>query len=112
MNTDQLKEEHPELASVIDGLATTHDELAAFKTACGVALFRKPTRPEYKRHLAQLFNEKTRADALETLARACVVHPSKAEFGEWLDRKPGIMVACADVLTTLAGGAKEEDEGK
>lgn len=109
---DTLKTDHPELAETLDKLAGTHPELAVVKTASGKAVFRKPTRPEYKRHLSLLFNEKTRADALEQLARACVVHPDKPTFAQWLEDKPGIPVACADTLTTLAGGAKDEDEGK
>ena len=101
-----------ELHETIDQLIAAHGEIAVVRTAMGVAIFRKPRRMEYKRHLSMLFNEKQRADAVEALARDCVVHPEKTTFAEWLESKPGIPIVCSDALTKLAGGAKDEDEGK
>lgn len=98
--------------AALAALGKEHGEVAAVDTPCGTAFFRKPTRAEYKRHLGMIFDEKKRADAVEWLARACVVQPARETFDAWLDDKPGIPVLCADALTKLAGASRDEHEGK
>lgn len=100
------------LHAKVDELAAAHGEIAVVVTDLGPAIFRKPSRAEYKRHLSLLFGEKTKPEAIEFLARACVVHPSKIDFDKWLDDKPGIPIVCAEDLTALAGASKAEGEGK
>lgn len=96
----------------LEKLKAEHGEVAEVSTPCGTLVFRKPKRAEYKRHLAKVFDEKQRPDAVEWLARVCVVHPTREAFDAMLEDKPGIPILCADALAKLAGAAQGEDEGK
>lgn len=109
---EELDALYPELAEQIAEHDAKHPEIAVVRTAKGPAIFRRPTRVEYKRHLAMIFDEKKRADAAEFLAMATCVHPPREVFLAWVEEKPGIPLAVADVLSELAGTAKKEDEGK
>lgn len=85
------------------------------ETIRGYAYFRKPNRGEWKRACAAgLLDQamKSTNDAVEPMARACVVEPTREVFDQWIDDKPAIPVACAGVLLELAGLAKGEAQGK
>lgn len=109
---EQWTESFPELTEKLAEMDAKHPEIAVVNTAKGPAIFRRPTRVEYKRHLAMIFDEKKRADAAEFLALATCVHPPREVFLAWVEEKAGIPLACADVLSELAGASKKEDEGK
>ncbi len=84
-------------------------------TAMGYAYFRKPTRGEWKRATqAGLLDQamKSTADAVEPMARACVLHPDREVFSQWIDEYPAIPVLCAGVLLELAGLTAKEVSGK
>lgn len=117
MDLDALKEAAgPELAETLEKLVSLHgvDDLAVVRTACGPAIFRTPTRAEYKRHLSLATGgtKDGKVDSIEQLVRACVVHPSKETFADWIERKPAIPVACIEAITALAGMQAKEVEGK
>lgn len=80
-----------------------HGEITAVKTKRGVAAFRSPSRAEYARYNALLFDEKTRAKAFEALVCQCVVLPTRATFEGWLEKAPGITQTCLDAVLKLAG---------
>ncbi len=84
-------------------LKSEHGEFTAVRTKKGVAAFRSPSRGEYARYNALLFDEKTRAKAFEALVCQCVVLPSRATFEAWLEKSPGITQTCLDAVLKLAG---------
>lgn len=84
-------------------LQAEHGEFTAIRTKKGVAAFRSPTRGEYARYNALLFDEKTRAKAFEALVCQTVVLPSRQVFESWLDKSPGITQTCLDAVLKLAG---------
>jgi len=109
---EALCAQYPEIADKIRAADQAHPEIDVVPTKLGPAIFRRPQRIEYKRHLGMIFDEKKRADAAEYLASVCVVFPERAGFLAWLEEAPGIPLAAADVLSAMAGAAKKEDEGK
>lgn len=72
-------------------------------------LVKKPSRAAYKRFRAMSFDEKQRADAMETLMRDAVVYPAQAEWDAMLDVYPALCETFAkDVLALLGAGAKAD----
>lgn len=84
-------------------LKSEHGEFTALRTKKGVAAFRSPSRGEYARYNALLFDEKTRAKAFEALVCQCVVYPTRQVFESWLEKSPGITQTCLDAVLKLAG---------
>jgi len=84
-------------------LKDEHGEFTAVRTKKGVAVFRSPSRGEYARYNALLFDEKTRAKAFEALVCQCVILPSRPIFESWLEKSPGITQTCLDAVLKLAG---------
>lgn len=82
-----------------------------FDAALDVAV-RRPPRGEWKRYRAMLFDEAQRADALETLTKACVVHPSAEEFAALLNDRPALVSTIGNIITEKLAGAGGEAEVK
>lgn len=97
---------------LIEELEEKHGEVTTVETVLGLAVFRSPTRGEYRRFRSSIHDARKRADAGEILVRDCVVHPSLEEFDRWLDKKPGIAEVCSDPVLELAGITDEADAGK
>lgn len=74
-------------------------------------VFRAPTRSEYKMFRANAHNDTRKADANETLARQCVVHPSKDAFEALLDKFPAIPEALSNDDDFRAMTGISVDEG-
>lgn len=72
-------------------------------------VFRKPSRAEYKRFRASSHNKDMAADAQETLARQCVVYPSREAFDALLEDWPAIPEAASNAFSRLMGLAVEDD---
>lgn len=75
------------------------------------AVFRSPTRAQYKMFRANAHNSARVSDANETLARQTVVYPATpAEFDALLDRFPAIPEAMAndEEFRALTGVSVEE----
>jgi hypothetical protein len=89
-----------------------HGKVAHCKAKSGAweAVFRKPTRPEYKRWRSQTANEATRADAQEILLTSCVVYPERVAFQALLDQYPAIPETCGTAVGKLLDCEVEESE--
>jgi hypothetical protein len=74
------------------------------------AVFRAPNRIEYNRFRSQAHDPKRAPDAQEHLARLCVVHPTREEFGAMLEKFPGIPEAAGPKFKELAGMELEDTE--
>ncbi len=75
------------------------------------AVFRKPTRMHYKRFRSMLFSDTQKSEAIENLARACVVYPDGPGFDALLEEYPGACEASSKKLTEMMG-VNAEEEGK
>jgi hypothetical protein len=89
--------------------------LRPIDTAAGVIVCAHPSRAQYNFFKASIWSDdkNENAKAHEALLRACVVHPSAAEFALWLENYPGIdtdkdVVAELKILT----GASKDAHAK
>lgn len=91
-------------------LEDTHKRVAHIvgKNNAWEIVLRKPTRAEYKRFRSMATNETQKADAQETLARSCVVHPTREAFDALLEDYPAAADACASSIMELVGLVTEE----
>ena len=89
----------------IASLESTHKRVAHIigRNGAWEVVLRKPTRAEYKRFRSMLHNDAQKADATESLARTCVVYPSREAFDSMLDEYPAIGDAAGGVLGELVG---------
>ena len=69
---------------------------------------KRPPRAEYKRFRSMLFNESLKPEALETLAKACVVYPDGAAFEALSNVRPALAEAVGGKVAELAGGGETE----
>lgn len=97
---------------LLEELEEKHGEIDTVETALGLAVFRCPTRGEYKRFQTMASDARKRVDAVETLVRTCIVHPSPEVFDSWCDKKPATPSGCIDVVIRLAGITEEMESGK
>ena len=101
------------LEEILDRLRAEHgDDLHLFEAAGVAVVVRPPLKAEYRRFRAKSSEERTRPDALEELARGCVLHPGRAEFEKILERKPGLADVFGAKLLELAGIVGEADAKK
>ena len=75
-------------------------------------VFKRPPRAEWKRFRSMIFDDAQKPDALETLAKACVLHPSPEEFVRLLAERPALAEKVGGELTGLAGGGGEAEAKK
>ena len=73
---------------------------------------KRPPRAEYKRFRAMLFDEAQKPDALETLALACVIYPSVADFKNMLIDRPALGDTVGRKCSEAAGGGGEAQAKK
>jgi len=85
-------------------------KLAHFATELGDVVFRPPTRAEFERFVDE-GQTASKAGAMTTLVRSCVVLPTPAEFEQMLDRQPAYVLKFAIKIQDLAGN-KAQLEGK
>jgi hypothetical protein len=62
---------------------------------------------EYKRFRAMVLDENQRAQAIETLARACIVYPDAVTLTALLSRKPAVFDKLGGAVAKLAGTEAE-----
>ena len=92
----------------IDALKEQHGDLRSVKTKrSGTIIVRGPSAGEWRRWRADSADVKKRAQSVETLVRACVVHPDAAGFSALLERAPALVETLAESVLELAG--LEED---
>lgn len=101
----ELKEKHGKRIAVVPIPATEWDE------ACEIVV-KAPPRGEYKRFRKMLFDDTEKADALETLAKACVIHPELQQFQKMLDDRPALAETVGGKAAELAGAEGKVDAKK
>jgi hypothetical protein len=74
-------------------------------------VYRMPSRLELKTFRGLANDPKKASDAVEVLARQCVLYPSREGFAALLEEYPGIPEASVDTLTQLAQ-VESDEEGK
>ncbi len=92
---------------VIERLKAEHGEVYLVEAGDVGVIVRPPTRAEYRRFRALAMDEKKRADAVERLARDCVLWPDADGLDELLERRPALTEVVGGELLKLAGFAEE-----
>lgn len=108
MTEDQIRElkaKHGDKLKVIPVEATDFDP------ACEIVI-KRPPRGEYKRFRKMLFDDDQKSEALETLARACVVYPESAEFSKLLEERPALAETVGGKAAEFAGAEGKTDAKK
>ena len=111
------KEDLP--TEVADKLKASFGEFAAVKTTAGWVAMKCPRKATYDRYHAMLYKEAERAPAQEFISKACIIYANgvfadaedekggqlqvRAAFSAMLDKKPGIISACANCALEAAG---------
>lgn len=92
-------------------LEAKHKRVARVRSKDGEweIVLRRPTRAEYKQFRTRSHNPGTVADAQETLARQCVVYPSREAFDALLEEWPAIPEAASGAFSRLMGLAIDDD---
>lgn len=99
--------------ATLDALREKHGELHELPLGEGEAvLVRRPRRADYKKFRGKADREATRADALEILARDCIVWPDVAAFEAMLERRPALADVVGGKLLELAGLSEDPDTKK
>jgi hypothetical protein len=107
----ELEEKHGRIAHVVGKAVSSFREPAKAPTPSWEVVYRRPRRAEYKLFRANANNPARKADALEILARQCVVHPPPEAFDALLDEYPAIAEASSDALMDLTS-MSADDSGK
>lgn len=96
----------------IDALKAAHGELRKVTTKRGDAyVVRGATTAEWRRFRSESASDRARANATETLVRACVVHPETAAFSAALEKQPGLVEVLAEHVVQLSG-AETDAQGE
>lgn len=72
------------------------------------AIFRRPSRDEWRRFLGELGDDDTKAMATERLVVLCCVYPSATELSAILDDKPALAQSWGNELTSFSGLGRAE----
>ncbi len=101
--------EQEALAELEDAKGKVGSHLAVIETEMGIIVVERPHVANFRK-----FQDagKFTAEALEKLARPCVVYPDKARFDSIITEYPGVLIAVADAVVELAGARKREQAGK
>ena len=76
------------------------------ETVLGTAVFRSPT-PEVFWQAVAMVAAHQGPESVLYLAQQCVVHPDRATFDQWADKRPGIPKSVEDAIDSLGGLDKE-----
>ena len=90
-------------APTIDKLKSEHGECKLIKTNNLEIVIRRPKRGEYKRFMRSVSSDRDKSDAIETLVKDCVVHPSLKEFDALLDMLPALCEELGEHVLEMAG---------
>ena len=96
-------------AKTVEKLKSEHGEIYAVTIGEITLIVRPPSRAAFRRFVDKSASDTARYAAMEALLQDCVVWPSPAEFGELLERKPGLVAPVAERLVQLAGAAQEAE---
>jgi hypothetical protein len=113
--SDQIDEETRKVRDLeaIQKAETEHGPVGkairTIETPNGVVIVKKPNMVLFRR-----FQDvaSAKSEDLDKLVRPTLVHPTKAEFDQWLEEYPGILTPVADAVCLLAGVASGDRSGK
>lgn len=95
-------------AKLVEELKTKHGELHELSAPSGeTVIVATPSKATWKRFQSQIHDERRRADAIEGLVRACIVHPANGDVELMLDRRPGLVETFGKVIVELGGAGQE-----
>lgn len=97
---EELKAQHGQVA-IVSYKATEFDP-------AGEVVVRRPARAEWKRFRTMRLDDAEQPDALEMLARACIVYPDAADVQRLFDTRPALADAIGARVSDLAGGGASE----
>lgn len=96
----------------IDALKTEHGDLKRVRTKrSGDIVVRGPNLGEWRRWRAESADVKKRAQAVETLVRACVVYPDPPAFSALVEKAPATIEQLAESVLEL-GGLEDDRAGE
>jgi hypothetical protein len=101
---DEVKAKHPGIDLKL--LTVENDGVG------GAAIFRSPTKGEYKRWRSMMIDPAQRLEGNEAIVFGCLVYPSVAELRNLFEKRPGFADTWADKLTDWAGGGQRVTEKK
>lgn len=99
-----IEERRLKEAEALDKLEQEHGkvgrDIQIVESDVGAVIVKRPTMAVYRR-----FQDSgtTETKDLENLVRPCVLHPSKAEFDQMIERLPMLLRHAADACVVLAG---------
>lgn len=101
-------------ASKIEELRQKHlgAELHRVRIAGEELVARSPSAAAWERFTARRGDPSTRFAACRQLLVDCVLHPTGAELGDLIERRPGIVDSVASKLAELCGAAMEAEAEK
>ena len=100
-------------AEKFNELEIKHGDLFTAETGQGVFLFRRATKPEYRRATDKVQRKGQDAiSGMEELASCCVVYPDRAEVLSHLDRYPGLAPVLFLAINQVAEGDERARAGK
>lgn len=95
----------------IEALKAVHGDLRKVNTKRGTFIVRGATTGEWRRFRSESAQDRTKANATETLVRACVVHPDAAGFSAAVDKAPGLIETLGEHVVQLSG-AETDAQGE
>jgi len=98
--------------TTLEQLKREHGELTRLSAGGESVIVRNPRRVEYERFRKDTFDEKRRDKSVETLLRSVIVWPSKEEFLELLERKPGLSETFGGKVLEMVGATEQADVEK
>jgi hypothetical protein len=94
----------------IGELKRRNGDLTSINTPLGPLVLKRPTRAVYAEFVDTLSKDKaSKESAMRKLTLSCVVYPSVADAGVILDAYPALSVKATDVVSSMAGGDKDDD---
>lgn len=103
---------NPIPAEAIEAAKREHGEVFALTAADESVLAKIPSRAEYKRFRAKFDDAKSKPDALEGLARDCLVYPDADARERMFARKPALPDVFGAKVLELSGMSGEAESVK
>jgi hypothetical protein len=98
--------------TTLEELKAKHGEVLCLKAGDSEAVFRRISRVLYKKFTKLISDPAKRDEALDQLARDCLIHPEKVAFEEMLAAKPFHAMRFAEALLKDAGAEDEAEKNE
>lgn len=97
------------LVELVDEHGPLDRAIAAVETDFGLVVVKRVSAMRFKKFMDQ---KEYKSENVEVFVRPQVLWPSKAEFDEWCEEQPAILIRASDAIAKLAGIRKGEVEKK